>query len=678
LYINTAIMSGVQTRNQTGPQKRPLGEPKKPSPIIKPPPIEQDDIFLQLSTVIRDLYKGGITNVREDILKHHASQKSIEEFLFLSELNLNYLKYVGQSHVQTHGYAQLVSLSHNYDHAKELAKLSGNSLMTCDGVINWPINYIAGDISQHAMCDKNGDAELQTCYPVLKSCDVSDRKNIQEPNASEMEALKNQINKHYSDKSKIQLKATDLGYTNAATYIKEFRFHAQAPIIPSKDDKKLGDLRYFMLNLRKIVSKSNQSMLDVESTPLRQLNIVPIQFLSDSVCVCNLCGKECAMHTKQMDHFLPVVVAYILGVLDSPLNYAPTHSACNTHKGDKLPVLPRNDGEPPTYVYDNADIASYLKGTLEHVFSTFDQDNVKTAINALQKLIETDNILNKSDSTRHIRTNLIDAKSELQHILKPIIDMLHTAYGGGATTLRGQIARAQTARAQTLRAQTLVQPLRSVAQPLRSVAQPLRSVAQPLRSVAQPLRSVAQPLRSVAPLALNRRAVRAVPTALDSYRFFNKAIQDIIKGAKSSTRHDQDIMRILFYQQMRDYFEMVSQMKEDGKKASQSGGGTAFDAILEFHFSSQYGRVSKNYHSIDDKGKKTKLTAKWSPKDRTQFYKFRMLALDESSKIYYKNYYDEWSHYQQTLSYNEYLRYRIDMLIVYYVEGSAHIELLMH
>jgi len=129
---------------------------------------------------------------------------------------------------------------------------------------------------------------------------------------------------------------------------------------------------------------------------------------------------------------------------------------------------------------------------------------------------------------------------------------------------------------------------------------------------------------------------------------------------------------------MRDYFEMLSQMKEDGKKASQSGGGTAFDAILEFHFSSQYGRVSKNYHSIDDKGKKKMLTAKWSPKDRTQFYKFRMLALDESSKIYYKNYYDEWSHYQQTLSYNEYLRYRIDMLIVYYVEGSAHIELLMH
>ena len=40
-----------------------------------------------------------------------------------------------------------------------------------------------------------------------------------------------------------------------------------------------------------------------------------------------------------MDHILPKKVAFILNVIDTPLNYSPTHTECNGHKSENLPTF---------------------------------------------------------------------------------------------------------------------------------------------------------------------------------------------------------------------------------------------------------------------------------------------------------------------------------------------------
>ena len=118
------------------------------------------------------------------------------------------------------------------------------------------------------------------------------------------------------------------------------------------------------------------------------------------------------------------------------------------------------------------------------------------------------------------------------------------------------------------------------------------------------------------------------------------------------------------YQQVRKYFEFVSQMKSSAK--TQSGGGAAFDGALEWYFGSQFRTTSKAY------GRGNGI---WSPKGRTAFFKFRMLALYESSLIYHDYFQKE---HNMTMTYAQFLKYRIDVLILYYVRGKRDEYLLMH
>ena len=60
-------------------------------------------------------------------------------------------------------------------------------------------------------------------------------------------------------------------------------------------------------------------------------------------CMCYLCGKRIEGGTKpytsygEMDHIIPKTISFIMNVIDTPLNYAPTHGACNNHKKENLP-----------------------------------------------------------------------------------------------------------------------------------------------------------------------------------------------------------------------------------------------------------------------------------------------------------------------------------------------------
>jgi len=60
-------------------------------------------------------------------------------------------------------------------------------------------------------------------------------------------------------------------------------------------------------------------------------------------CMCYLCGKRIEGGTEpytsygEMDHIIPKTISFIMNVIDTPLNYAPTHGDCNNHKKENLP-----------------------------------------------------------------------------------------------------------------------------------------------------------------------------------------------------------------------------------------------------------------------------------------------------------------------------------------------------
>lgn len=89
-------------------------------------------------------------------------------------------------------------------------------------------------------------------------------------------------------------------------------------------------------------------------------------------CVCHLCGNPIQIKLKtdysnntqktgdftylmeqgQLDHIIPYIMATILGVLNTPLNYAYTHDACNSKKSDQTIAIPSTNNDNPYQVLE--------------------------------------------------------------------------------------------------------------------------------------------------------------------------------------------------------------------------------------------------------------------------------------------------------------------------------------
>lgn len=99
--------------------------------------------------------------------------------------------------------------------------------------------------------------------------------------------------------------------------------------------------------------------------------------------VCYLCGKvikhnndlkkQLSIVSGQIDHIIPVVPAFILGILNFPLNYAYTHSECNSAKSDDLPVHETNTELEELYIKSkyNEDLESQFKYTIKDAYDIF-------------------------------------------------------------------------------------------------------------------------------------------------------------------------------------------------------------------------------------------------------------------------------------------------------------------
>lgn len=74
-------------------------------------------------------------------------------------------------------------------------------------------------------------------------------------------------------------------------------------------------------------------------------NIQTMPYNINGSCTCYLCGKAIDVGMSryktvgELDHILPWTLAYIMNVVDTSLNYSPTHGVCNNPKRKNLPVF---------------------------------------------------------------------------------------------------------------------------------------------------------------------------------------------------------------------------------------------------------------------------------------------------------------------------------------------------
>jgi len=101
--------------------------------------------------------------------------------------------------------------------------------------------------------------------------------------------------------------------------------------------------------------------------------------------VCYLCGKvikhnndlknQQSIVSGEIDHIIPVAPAFILGILNFPLNYAYTHRECNSIKLNNIPLHETNTELDEYYISANynQDLSSQFKYTVKdayHIFET--------------------------------------------------------------------------------------------------------------------------------------------------------------------------------------------------------------------------------------------------------------------------------------------------------------------
>lgn len=154
---------------------------------------------------------------------------------------------------------------------------------------------------------------------------------------------------------------------------------------------------YFKSTKNEILFKTLYKLYDDTHSML--VNPVGLKYhTDDSKNVCYLCGKVIDHYTNikdkyttvsgEIDHIIPVVPSFILGILNFPLNYTYSHRECNSVKSNELPVHETNNDINELYIkvkYE-VDLSKQFKYTVKDAYHLFeklidDKPHIKSQLN---------------------------------------------------------------------------------------------------------------------------------------------------------------------------------------------------------------------------------------------------------------------------------------------------------
>jgi len=220
-----------------------------------------------------------LNNLNTDIEKYHAKTSTMKEFVFLLEAIFQY--YDGDEE--------------GFKHALVWAKNSGNT--TVLGIKNVMSTFTVDNIF------KDGEgADKKTFNANIKI-----------------------FRRQYPDLPP---------FIHRRNYITEYRFDAKtSAMMPSGAHERS----------KATITNAHKTIFDEDF--LGSVNIQTMPYGKKGECTCYLCGKPISvgkkLYTKigELDHIIPKTVAFIMNVIDTPLNYSPAHRECNGHKSKNLPVF---------------------------------------------------------------------------------------------------------------------------------------------------------------------------------------------------------------------------------------------------------------------------------------------------------------------------------------------------
>ena len=250
-----------------------------------------------------------VENMRAPIERTQANHKTILPYLFPMEAHLNYINYLNRQYTGIapigEGNTTVMNLKYKTD-------------------LQWTFN----------MNISNKDF-----YYLNKKYD----------NASEFMNINGQytIADYVTPKSIIlQPSNKTLNYTlpinniSLNQFFSDYLFNPQSSLLPFKNTQE-----------RHLISNINKRFLSLgEDSPflnIQNIHTLPFKALEQNKtpqCICYLCGKAIPNTPENtidgsIDHIIPVMSAYVLGILNTPFNYAPTHRACNTSKLNSVPEM---------------------------------------------------------------------------------------------------------------------------------------------------------------------------------------------------------------------------------------------------------------------------------------------------------------------------------------------------
>jgi len=289
--------------------QRPVAVKRPLSGMVEP--VYREDLeFIALATKAKIILANADINKLNDVIeKYHVKTENIKEYVFLLEVVLNY--YTGNEQ----GYSHSVKWSNKIGKSK-------------------------------------GFFEIANDFRGFTDTNIFDYMTINPENTS----AKRIFRKKY--------KLSDNEEIHTRNYITDYRFGAVRPnLMPKKTleitNKIISEshknifeevflvgmdiktIKYAMLPSDKTTPALAAAAAAPSSSRQRHRPIVRAKLGGE--CICYLCGKRIdggsTPYTSygELDHIIPKMIAFIMNVIDTPFNYAPTHGKCNNHKKERLP-----------------------------------------------------------------------------------------------------------------------------------------------------------------------------------------------------------------------------------------------------------------------------------------------------------------------------------------------------
>jgi len=276
-YINKKVPELV---SKFAASQKPVAVKRNRSGAPSAPVYSEDLEFIALATKAKQILgDAGINKITKAIEKYHTNTQKIKEYVFLLETVLNYYA------------SDPSSFSHSVKWSNELGISRG-------------LFKIVNDFAKFA--DTNSS--------------IFDNMTKNKQNTA---AIK-RFHKKY--------RLTETIHLHMRNYITECRFSAiKSNMMPN--DALEETIR--------IVSAAHHNIFDEET--LTSISIRTLKYAPIGDCMCYLCGKRIDAGARiykaygEMDHIVPKTISFIMNVIDTPLNYAPTHGDCNNHKKETLP-----------------------------------------------------------------------------------------------------------------------------------------------------------------------------------------------------------------------------------------------------------------------------------------------------------------------------------------------------